>query len=776
MTKLVDLLVEWARRSQRWPLLILVTIPPAFELVRQFTGKNFAQTCRDPVFIGFACLAILVSGGLLCYYAWADRMRFSQYADRRRGGGRVLVSDAVAWQKIQYQAGEEKRTTTIARELAELLSESPYHVLVLPERMLANYQPIERDGFVLHGMSEGAGTVLRVDMVLNQARVASVMEGIGKPLDIALAEAEDAPVDPIGAKRFLRNQFLFSGYSLGTSLAVEVAGEKKVTIARLMVRYALASLLHFDKDPRAGALFREIVDIGQLLSSLPNPELAQVYKTTAFYFITEGGDATRAYQALQLARGLNANDPEILVMQAYLALWSGKGAQAAAIAESIGDYPDDPALPATIRGACYLNDQRHVKAIDSFKLALEKEKADENRFRLNLAIALCNGMADSRVIPNRADELITHTENAIQIDPDKAVVHMLQGFAWSLKRDVGNFKSAFERAAALASPDEQGMLTYWRVKSCLEFPEGQDDATVIAEMEKAVGDPASSHDADHLAHLAEMLLRVDRLEGASRCIDRAMVLDPGNAKIRRVKGLVAAHHLAAMEADSEAYGATMLEARKHLLESIRLGDPKASTHYLVGMLYVQGGDSVNGEKHFREAVRLDPEDQDYLLALFKAQARNKRPADARETLQRMPGAHPASAETWQEIGLAWQMAGESEDALTAYREAIRLDASSHAAFDNAAYVLFDLDRVDEALEHWDQAVQIAPADPDVLAGRALALEALGNHAEALDAYRAAVEVEPGFLDLDTLRTEFMYSERACKAARTLIKEIDPART
>jgi tetratricopeptide (TPR) repeat protein len=41
-------------------------------------------------------------------------------------------------------------------------------------------------------------------------------------------------------------------------------------------------------------------------------------------------------------------------------------------------------------------------------------------------------------------------------------------------------------------------------------------------------------------------------------------------------------------------------------------------------------------------------------------------------------------------------------------EALKLDPKSEVAHENLAFVLFDLGRYDDALKHWEEALQVQP--------------------------------------------------------------------
>src|SRR5262249_48852057 len=117
-----------------------------------------------------------IAGALVLALAWGfvyrERILYSGLMAGIRGGRRVVVSDAVAWEVLRFEtlAGVTK-SNTVAGELASVLSGLPYHVVVMSRKDLALYTPTERDGFVVEGMAESVGVVLRTQMILTEGRV-----------------------------------------------------------------------------------------------------------------------------------------------------------------------------------------------------------------------------------------------------------------------------------------------------------------------------------------------------------------------------------------------------------------------------------------------------------------------------------------------------------------------------------------------------------------------------------------------------------------------------
>ena len=717
-------------------------------------------------------LCAWAASALVLVIAWSfiyrEHLSYSQLAHRMLGGPRILVSDVVAWHILRYPTatGEKKESTTVAGELDSLLSGLPYRVVVISREDLADFTPNEDDGFVLEGVADKLEIVLKAHMVITDARAERLIDQLRTDVEI---EQPDQLTLILPAKRFLRNQFLFSGFTVEAPLARETPEEDRTRVARLIMRYALATIFYYDGEPDAARLFREILDVGKLLGSIESEDLAQIYKATSFYFAKDQHSGDEALEALHLAESLASSDPEIGVMKTYLLLVSGRPAEAGEQLMQLTASPDDPALFYELQGEYFFAIGQFKKAIAAYETALESEPDDYYRARLHLAVSLAYGVSRHAEPDVRSAEMIKHLEDAIQLASDVAVYHILQGFAWALVGNAEMSRKALERAHSLVETrEDEELLTYWIGKSLFEleqFPEA------IEELAKVLGDPAESESADLLFMFGKNLVIVAGREGdAERYLARSIQLDPGRAEAHRYMGLAVTKRMMNTSA-SEARRQLAEQARSYFLRSIRLGDERAATHALLADLYEVSGDSINAKKHRRRLCELDPDAIECLLQRGQEFVEAGDFSAAHDAFAAVHQANPENFDFLLMEGIIWQKAERNAEAEEAYAKALQLDDNSYIGHDNLGFVLFDLERFDEALRHFKRALEIRPNGADALGGKGIALEAMGDHAAALGAYRLAVEQNRGFLDPKTLEVDFIWSEKARETAQPLIEEV-----
>ncbi len=118
------------------------------------------------------------------------------------------------------------------------------------------------------------------------------------------------------------------------------------------------------------------------------------------------------------------------------------------------------------------------------------------------------------------------------------------------------------------------------------------------------------------------------------------------------------------------------------------------------------------------------------------------PREALDDLTRLVAIEPNAAVVRSRLALALEGAGRTEEAETALRAAIRLDADSPDAWINLGRVLRVEGRHAEARDAFDRALELSAGDADALLGRGLARAAVGDVAGGESDFRRAAELAP----------------------------------
>ncbi len=191
----------------------------------------------------------------------------------------------------------------------------------------------------------------------------------------------------------------------------------------------------------------------------------------------------------------------------------------------------------------------------------------------------------------------------------------------------------------------------------------------------------------------------------------------------------------------------------------------------------RAGRLTEAERIYHRVLAVEPEQPDALHLLGVLALNRHRSAEAVALLGRAVVAAPEAAAIWNALGTAQRATRQMNEAIASYRRAVDLDATNVAFRTNLAAALLDSGALDEAVSQAQQVVGAAPsyADGQFVLGTVhrargdhaaaemcfaqsattpalapLALLNLGNTrrdlgrlADAVEAYRTAVAVDPG---------------------------------
>ena len=101
---------------------------------------------------------------------------------------------------------------------------------------------------------------------------------------------------------------------------------------------------------------------------------------------------------------------------------------------------------------------------------------------------------------------------------------------------------------------------------------------------------------------------------------------------------------------------------------------------------------------------------------------------------------PEFAVAHNNLGLALWARGEREEAISQYREALRIDPRAPAFHLNLANALSEMAELDEAIDHLQQAVQFDPKSAAARYSLGLALDDKGRRDEAISQFEEAIRL------------------------------------
>ncbi len=126
------------------------------------------------------------------------------------------------------------------------------------------------------------------------------------------------------------------------------------------------------------------------------------------------------------------------------------------------------------------------------------------------------------------------------------------------------------------------------------------------------------------------------------------------------------------------------------------------------------------------------------------------------TLKKNPGCWMAH----YNFGIVLSEAGDTDQAIDHYRQAVALRSDYAEAHYNLGRLLVEQGRLDDAIAHYEKAVDINPADPEAQNNLGVTLFGIGRIEDAIVHYQKALEIQPD------------YAEASCNLANALITKGD----
>jgi predicted O-linked N-acetylglucosamine transferase (SPINDLY family) len=133
-----------------------------------------------------------------------------------------------------------------------------------------------------------------------------------------------------------------------------------------------------------------------------------------------------------------------------------------------------------------------------------------------------------------------------------------------------------------------------------------------------------------------------------------------------------------------------------------------------------------------------------LLGVIAAQTGNS--ALAVERITRAISANPGDAGYYCNLGAAYQALNRLDDAVASYRQALALRPDYALALNNLGNALNDLDSPEEAIASFHKALAVNPGYADAHSNLGSALKGLGRNDEAVLSYQKAIAIAPGLAE------------------------------
>jgi Tfp pilus assembly protein PilF len=129
------------------------------------------------------------------------------------------------------------------------------------------------------------------------------------------------------------------------------------------------------------------------------------------------------------------------------------------------------------------------------------------------------------------------------------------------------------------------------------------------------------------------------------------------------------------------------------------GKPSPRLHVEVARLSEHAGRLDEAEQHYKEALRLDPNDFSAMLNYARLKDRQGQAGAAFELYRRAVDTHPREASVYNYLGLHYDRRGMPAEAAATFAQAVQLKPTEPLYRNNLAHVLVQVGKLSEAYEH-----------------------------------------------------------------------------
>jgi tetratricopeptide (TPR) repeat protein len=203
-----------------------------------------------------------------------------------------------------------------------------------------------------------------------------------------------------------------------------------------------------------------------------------------------------------------------------------------------------------------------------------------------------------------------------------------------------------------------------------------------------------------------------------------------------------------LSAGAMALGAKDNDAAEKLVAAaIELEPGNPDLLFALGGIFGNAEDWGNVAQADRRATAIAPDFLDAHLAVsfacYRLEDAECAESEAKLVLRRLP--HDSEAR--KDLGLAYLLRGDPQNAAREFREAIRLMPDFSNAYNDLGLALHDMHELDASIAAYRQAIRLDPDTCCAYTNLGMALTEKGDHADAIAAYRKAKQMDPKRLDI-----------------------------
>ncbi len=243
--------------------------------------------------------------------------------------------------------------------------------------------------------------------------------------------------------------------------------------------------------------------------------------------------------------------------------------------------------------------------------------------------------------------------------------------------------------------------------------------------------------------LADLYSRSGRTREALAEAEEIVQRDPGNVEARRQLGRIYLRLLGNQQG-GRLQGDVLKRAIEQYEKIVQLDAKDADSRVTLGNLYRMSNDFTKSEAVLKQALALQPENEDALTTLALLYADTSQGQAAIELLEKVTAKSP-NPRLFAVLGQQYEQAHSYDKAVAAFRKALEQDKDNPEYLRSLGQNLLYSDQYDEAITIYKNLVAADPQDGDSYLRLGLAYRQAGRFEEAAESLQKAATLTPDSL-------------------------------
>jgi tetratricopeptide (TPR) repeat protein len=188
------------------------------------------------------------------------------------------------------------------------------------------------------------------------------------------------------------------------------------------------------------------------------------------------------------------------------------------------------------------------------------------------------------------------------------------------------------------------------------------------------------------------------------------------------------------------------------LEAAVAASPNTDKYaYFLGEAYLAEGNKQQAHTYFKRALDLGASNYRVLESIGRMLLGMEQYADAAIALERAAQQRPGDVSRWNDLGQAYELAGEYRKSVGAYRRAMTVDPTDPKAYLGLGFVYQKQDEIDLAIEAWRSGIENVPHSYALQYNLALIYAQVGQYELSRQLVDMALATKPDAAEAAALR-------------------------